>query len=100
MENHELIPNIDILRAKSRNGSMKIFESRKTHYIGAIAKEMWRSAELGKNEAQYHTALSDNITRKAFENALEEFKAKGYTVECAKEGAIGITVNISWPLDL
>ena len=97
---HELVPNMDILRAKTRNGSMKIFEDRKARYIGAIAKEMWRCAEIGKNEAHYHTALSDNITRKAFEKALEEFKVKGYMIECVMEGEIGIAITISWPLDL
>ena len=97
---HELVPNIDILRAKTRNGSMKIFEDRKARYVGAIAKEMWRCAEIGKNEALYHTSLSDNITRRAFEKALEEFKVKGYTVEYVMEGEIGVSVTISWPLDL
>lgn len=97
---HELVPNIDILRAKTRNGSMKIFEDKKARYIGAIAKEMWRCAEIGKNEAHYHTALSDNITRKAFEKALDEFKVKGYMIECAMEGEIGVSITISWPLDL
>lgn len=100
MENRELVPNMDILRAKTRNGSMKIFEDRKARYIGAIAKEMWRCAEIGKNEAHYHTALSDSITRKAFEKALEEFKVKGYMVECVMEGEIGVAITISWPLDL
>ena len=97
---HELVPNMDILREKTRNGSMKIFEDKKARYIGDIAKEMWRCAKIGKNEAHYHTALSDNIARKAFEKALEGFKVKCYMVECAMEGEISVSIIISWPLDL
>ena len=93
---HELVPNIDILRAKTRNGSMKIFEDKKAHYIGAIAKEMWRCAEVGKNEIHYQTIIGDTITKKA----LEEFKNKGYTVYDTVESNLGISVTISWPMDL
>lgn len=97
---HEIVPNMDILRAKTRNGSMKIFEDRKARYIGAIAKEMWRCAEIGKNEAHYQTTIGDTITKKAFEKALEEFKNKGYTVYYSVESNLGVSVTISWPLDL
>ena len=100
MENRELVPNMDILRAKTRNGSMKIFEDRKVRYIGAIAKEMWRCAEIGKNEAHYQTTIGDTITKRAFEQALEEFKSKGYTVYYSIESDLGVSVTISWPLDL
>lgn len=97
---HEIVPNMDIIRAKTRNGSMKIFEDRKARYIGAIAKEMWRCAEIGKNEAHYQTTIGDSITKKAFEKALEEFKNKGYTVYYSVESNLGVSVTISWPLDL
>lgn len=97
---HEMVPNMDIIRAKTRNGSMKIFEDRKARYISAIAKEMWRCAEIGKNEAHYQTTISDSITKRAFEQALEEFKGKGYNVCCDIESRIGVSVTISWPLDL
>ena len=97
---HELVPNMDILRAKTRNGSMKIFEDRKVRYIGAIAKEMWRSAEIGKNEIHYQTTIGDRITKRAFEQALEEFKSKGYNVSYNLESNLGVSVIISWPLDL
>lgn len=97
---HELVPNMDILRAKTRNGSMKIFEDRKARYIGAIAKEMWRCAEIGKNEAHYQTTIGDTITKKAFEKALEEFKDKGYTIHYSVESNLGVSVTITWPLDL
>ena len=97
---HELVPNMDILRAKTRNGSMKIFEDRKARYIGAIAKEMWRSAEIGKNEIHYQTTIGDRITKRAFEQALEEFKSKGYNVSYNLESNLGVSVIISWPLDL
>lgn len=97
---HELVPNMDILRAKTRNGSMKIFEDRKARYIGAIAKEMWRSAEIGKNEIHYQTTIGDRITKRAFEQALEEFKNKGYNVSYNLESNLGVSVTISWPLDL
>ena len=100
MENRELVPNMDILRAKTRNGSMKIFEDRKVRYIGAIAKEMWRCAEIGKNEAHYQTTIGDTINKRAFEQALEEFKSKGYTVYYSIESDLGVSVTISWPLDL
>ena len=96
---HEIVPNMDILRAKTRNGSMKIFEDRKARYIGAIAKEMWRCAEIGKNEAHYQTTIGDTITKKAFEKALEEFKNKGYTVYYSVESNLGVSVTISWPLN-
>lgn len=99
-KSHELVPNMDILRAKTRNGSMKIFEDRKARYIGAIAKEMWRCAEVGKNEAYYNTTLGDSITKKAFEKALEEFKDKGYTVSYSQKSNLDVFVTISWPLDL
>ena len=79
---------------------MKIFEDRKARYIGAIAKEMWRCAEIGKNEAHYQTTIGDSITKKAFEKALEEFKNKGYTVYYSVESNLGVSVTISWPLDL
>ena len=97
---HEIVPNMDILRTKTRNGSMKIFEDRKARYIGAIAKEMWRCAEIGKNEAHYQTTIGDTITKKAFEKALEEFKNKGYTVYYSVESNLDVFVTISWPLDL
>jgi hypothetical protein len=97
---HEMIPNMDIIRAKTRNGSMKIFEDRKARYIGAIAKEMWRCAEIGKNEAHYQTTIGDSITKRAFEQALEEFKSKGYNVSYNLESNLGVSVTISWPLDL
>ena len=97
---HELVPNMDILRAKTRNGSMKIFEDRKARYIGAIAKEMWRSAEIGKNEIHYQTTIGDRITKRAFEQALEEFKSKGYNISYSPEDNLGVSVTISWPLDL
>jgi hypothetical protein len=63
-KSRELVPNMDILRAKTRNGSMKIFEDRKARYIGAIAKEMWRCAEIGKNEIYYQTTLDYRIVQK------------------------------------
>ena len=97
---HELVPNMDIIRAKTRNGSMKIFEDRKTRYIGAIAKEMWRGAEIGKNEIHYQTTIGDSITKRAFEQALKEFKSKGYNVSYNLESNLGVSVTISWPLDL
>lgn len=97
---HELVPNIDIIRAKTRNGSMKIFEDRKARYIGIIAKEMWRCAEAGKNEIHYQTTIGDTITKKALEEALEEFKNKGYTVYDTVESNLGVSVTISWPMDL
>ena len=97
---HELVPNMDIIRAKTRNGSMKIFEERKTRYISAISKEMWRCAEFGKNEAHYQTTIGDSITKRAFEQALEEFKSKGYNVSYNLESNHGVSVTISWPLDL
>jgi hypothetical protein len=97
---HEMIPNMDIIRAKTRNGSMKIFEDRKARYIGAIAKEMWRGAEIGKNEIHYQTTIGDSITKRAFEQALEEFKSKGYNVSYNLESNLGVSVTISWPLDL
>ena len=101
MKSHrELVPNMDILRAKTRNGSMKIFEDRKARYVGAIAKEMWRCAEIGKNEAHYQTTIGDSITKRAFEQALEEFKSKGYNVSYNLESNLGVSVTISWPLDL
>ncbi len=97
---HELVPNMDIIRAKTRNGSMKIFEDRKARYISAIAKEMWRSAEIGKNEIHYQTTIGDSITKRALEQALEEFKNKGYNVNYSLESNLGVSVTISWPLDL
>jgi hypothetical protein len=97
---HEMIPNMDIIRAKTRNGSMKIFEDRKARYIGAIAKEMWHSAEIGRNEIHYQTTIGDSITKRAFEQALEEFKGKGYNVSYNLESNLGVSVTISWPLDL
>ena len=101
MKSHrELVPNMDILRAKTRNGSMKIFEDRKARYIGTIAKEMWRCAEIGKNEICYQTTIGDSITKRAFEQALEEFKNQGYTVSYNLESNLGVSVIISWPLDL
>ena len=101
MKSHrELVPNMDILRAKTRNGSMKIFEEKKARYIGAIAKEMWRCAEIGKNEIYYQTTISDTITKRAFEQALEEIKSKGYNVSYNLESNLGVSVIISWPLDL
>lgn len=101
MKSHrELVPNMDILRAKTRNGSMKIFEEKKARYIGAIAKEMWRCAEIGKNEICYQTTIGDSITKRAFEQALEEFKNQGYTVSYNLESNLGVSVIISWPLDL
>ena len=101
MKDHrELVPNMDILRAKTRNGSMKIFENKKARYIGTIAKEMWRCAEIGKNEICYQTTIGDSITKRAFEQALEEFKNQGYTVSYNFESNLGVSVIISWPLDL
>ena len=101
MKDHrELVPNMDILRAKTRNGSMKIFEDKKARYIGTIAKEMWRCAEIGKNEICYQTTIGDSITKRAFEQALEEFKNQGYTVSYNFESNLGVSVIISWPLDL
>lgn len=97
---HELVPNMDIIRAKTRNGSMKIFEDRKARYIGAIAREMWRCAEVGKNEIHYQTTIGDTITKKALEEALKEFKNKGYTVYDTVESNLGVSVTISWPMDL
>ena len=97
---HELVPNIDILRAKTRSGSIKIFEDKKARYIKAIAKEMWRSAEIGKNEIHYQTTINDSITKKAFEQALEEFKSKGYNISYDLKSNLGVTITISWPLDL
>lgn len=97
---HEIVPNMDILRAKTRNGSMKIFENRKARYIRAISKEMWRCAEVGKNEIHYQTTIGDTITKKALEEALEEFKNKGYTVYDTVESNLGVSVIISWPMDL
>lgn len=97
---HELVPNMDIIRAKTRNGSMKIFEDRKTRYISAISKEMWRCAEIGKNEAHYQTTISDSITKRAFEQALEEFRSKGYNISYNFKNQFDVFVNISWPLDL
>lgn len=97
---HNGVPSMDILRAKTRNGSMKIFEEKKARYIGAIAKEMWRCAEIGKNEVYYQTTISDSITKRAFEQALEEFKSKGYNVSYALESNLCVSVSISWPLDL
>lgn len=97
---HEMVPNMDIIRAKTRNGSMKIFEDRKARYVGTIAKEMWRGAEIGKNEIHYQTTIGDSITKRAFEQALEEFKSKGYNVSYNLESNLGISVTISWPLDL
>lgn len=94
------VPNMDIIRAKTRNGSMKIFEDRKARYIGAISKEMWRCAEVGKNEIHYQTTIGDTITKKALEEALEEFKNKGYTVYDTVESNFGVSVTISWPMDL
>lgn len=101
VENHNRVPNLEIIRAKTRNGSMKVFEDRKARYIGTIAKEMWRCAEIGKNEAHYQTSISDTITKRAFEQALEEFKREGYNVHCdLLESRIDVSVIISWPLDL
>lgn len=40
MENHELVPNLEIVRAKTRKGSMKVFEDIKTRYIKTIAAEI------------------------------------------------------------
>ena len=97
---HELVPNMDIIRAKTRKGSMKIFEDRKARYIGAIAKEMWRGAEIGKNEIHYQTTISDSITKRAFEQALEEFRSKGYNISYNFKNQFDVFVNISWPLDL
>lgn len=97
---HEMVPNMDIIRAKTRNGSMKIFEDRKARYIGAIAKEMWRSAEIGKNEIHYQTNIDNSITKRAFERALEEFKSKGYNVSYNFKNQLDVSVTISWPLDL
>ena len=97
---HELVPNMDIIRAKTRNGSMKIFEDRKARYIGAIAEEMWRGAEIGKNEIHYQTTISDSITKRAFEQALEEFRSKGYNISYNFKNQFDVFVNISWPLDL
>ena len=99
-ERYNEVPNMDIIRAKTRNGSMKIFEDRKARYIGAIAKEMWRCAEVGKNEIHYQTTIGDTITKKALEEALEEFKNKGYTVYDTVESNLGVSVTISWPMDL
>jgi hypothetical protein len=97
---HELVPKMDILRAATRKGSMKIFEDKKARYIGAISKEMWRCAGIGKNEIHYQTTISDSITKKAFELALEEFKSEGYNVSYNLESNLGVSVTISWPLDL
>ena len=99
-ERYNEVPNMDIIRAKTGNGSMKIFEDRKARYIGAIAKEMWRCAEVGKNEIHYQTTIGDTITKKALEEALEEFKNKGYTVYDTVESNLGVSVTISWPMDL
>jgi hypothetical protein len=68
--------------------------------ISTIAKEMWRCAEIGKNEAHYQTTIGDSITKRAFEQALEEFKGKGYNVSYNLESNLGVSVTISWPLDL
>lgn len=101
MKSHrELVPNMDILRAKTRNGSMKIFEEKKARYIGAIAKEMWHSAEIGRNEIHYQTTIGDTITKRAFEQALEEFRSKGYNISYNFKNQFDVFVNISWPLDL
>lgn len=97
---HELVPNMDILRAATRKGSMKIFEDKKAYYIGAISKEMWRCAGIGINEIYYHTTIDDNISKRAFELALEEFKSKGYNVSYSLESNLGVFITISWPLDL
>ena len=100
MENYELVPNMEILRAKTRIGSMKIVEDKKACYIEDIAKEMWRCAKIGKNETHYQIAIGDPITKKALEKALEEFKDKGYSVYYSEEGNLEVAITISWPLDL
>ena len=94
------VPNLEIVRAKTRKGSMRVFEDIKARYIKTIAAEIWRRAEIGKNEAQYSTTLKDSVVRKAFEAAMREYRQAGYVVSEIEEGNLGVSVTISWPLDL
>lgn len=100
MENHELVPNLEIVRAKTRKGSMKVFEDIKARYIKTIAAEIWQRAEIGKNNVIYTTTLKNSVTRKAFEVAMREYERAGYSVSKTDTGNLGVSVIISWPLDL
>lgn len=100
MENHELVPNLEIVRAKTRKGSMKVFEDIKTRYIKTIAAEIWQRAEMGKNDILYTTTLKNSVIRKAFEAAMRDYARAGYSVSTTDTGNLGVSVTISWPLDL
>lgn len=94
------VPNLEIIRAKTRKGSMRVFEDIKARYIKTIAAEIWQRAEIGKNDVLYNTTLKNSVVRKAFEAAMEEYRAAGYTVSENDTGNLGVSVIISWPLDL
>lgn len=94
------IPNLEIIRAKTRKGSMRVFEDIKARYIKTIAAEIWQRAEIGKNDVLYNTTLKNSVVRKAFEAAMEEYRTAGYTVSENDTGNLGVSVIISWPLDL
>ena len=100
MENHELVPSLEIVRAKTRNGSMKVFEDIKARYIKTIATEIWQRAEVGKNDVLYTTTLKNNVVRKAFEAAMREYRLAGYSVSEIDTRNLNVSVTISWPLDL
>ena len=101
-KSHELVPNIDIIREKTRNGSMKIFEDMKKGYIRGIANEMRLCAEAGMNKMRYYPYFCSDggMVKDAFEAALEEFKKEGYIVNRSVENDLSVSVTISWPLDL
>lgn len=94
------IPNLEIIRAKTRKGSMRVFEDIKARYIKTIAAEIWQRAEIGKNDVLYNTTLKNSVVRKAFEAAMEEYRTAGYTVSETDTGNLSVSVTISWPLDL
>ena len=97
---HNEVPNLEIVRAKTREGSMKVFEDIKARYIKVIAEEIWQRAKIGKNDILYTTTLKNSVVRKAFEAAMREYRLAGYTVSETDTGNLRIAVTISWPLDL
>ena len=94
------VPNLEIVRAKTRKGSMRVFEDIKARYIKTIAAEIWQRAEIGKNDVLYNTTLKNSVVRKAFEAAMREYRQAGYTVSETDTGNLSVSVVISWPLDL
>jgi hypothetical protein len=100
VKSNDRIPNLEIVRAKTREGSMKVFEDIKTRYINVIAEEIWQRAKIGKNDVLYTTTLKNSVVRKAFESAMKEYRLAGYTVSENDTGNLGVSVTISWPLDL